>query len=64
MKCETCGMERGEHDRACIQEQLHAQKLRIIKQLGAVKRKHGDGDFMDRLINSTMDHVMKIVREA
>lgn len=62
MKCKTCGMERGEHDRACVQEQLHSQKLAIIKKLARLKGR--SSDFPTRLFNAGVDRAIKTVQEA
>lgn len=68
MKCETCGMERGEHDRACWEQQLHAQKMRIVKRLVEVKKQYGapmPGTFdINKLCTCLLDSVINIVTEA
>lgn len=63
-RCKTCGMQRGEHDRACVNEQLHGQKLKIIKKLADLKKKHRSGLFLDRVVKSTIDAMIQIVQEA
>lgn len=63
-RCTTCGMERGDHDRACWNQQLHEQKMTIIKKLADLKKKQHGADFVARLRKSTIDAAMEIVREA
>ncbi len=64
MKCKTCGMERGDHDRACVREQLHAQKLGILKKLVEHKKKYRGDDFAMRIAKSVIEEAMTIVRES
>lgn len=65
MKCERCGMERGEHDRACVQEQLHDQKMKIIKDLLRLKRSFmTSDDFPSRIAASTVTKIIDLVKEA
>lgn len=64
MKCKTCGMEDGNHDRACWQQQLHEQKMRIIMKMVEIKRKHPGEDPSDKLVRSTIEQVQDIVLGA
>jgi len=70
MKCETCGMNDGNHDRACIVQQLHDQKIRIMKKLAGVKKQYEGGDpgplnlDIGKLCITLLDSVINIVREA
>lgn len=57
-------MEGGEHDRACWQQQLHEQKMDIIKKLADLKKRMAGEDFVARLRKSTLDVAMEIVRQA
>jgi hypothetical protein len=58
-------MQRGEHDRACVQEQLHDQKMKIIKDLLRLKRSFtASADFPSRIAASTVDKVIELVKEA
>jgi hypothetical protein len=57
-------MEQGDHDRACWQQQLHEQKMDIIRKLADLKKRMVGDDFVDRLRKSTLDVAMEIVRQA
>ena len=63
-RCTTCWLERGDHDRACWQQQLHEQKMDIIKKLAKMKKKHQGDDFPARIAKSTIEAAMEIVRKA
>jgi len=63
-RCTTCGMEQGDHDRACWQQQLHEQKMDIIRKLADLKKRMVGDDFVDRLRKSTLEVAMEIVRQA
>lgn len=68
MKCKTCGMQRGEHDRACWEQQLHEQKMKIVKRLVEVKKQYaapmpGTMD-INKLCTCLLDSVINIVQEA
>jgi len=64
IRCTTCGMEQGDHDRACWQQQLHEQKMDIIRKLADLKKRMPGEDFVARLRKSTLDVAMEIVRQA
>lgn len=63
-RCPTCGMQRGEHDRACVNEQLHRQKLEIVKKLVEERKNHADNSFPSRMVKSTLERAIKIVQET
>lgn len=64
MKCATCGMPDGNHDRACWQQQLHEQKMRIIKKLAEMRKQYESGGSYAWPAKCTIDAAMEIVREA
>lgn len=66
MKCETCGMQDGNHDRACIQQQLHDQKMRIVKRLVEAKKQYAapmPGLDINKLCTCLLDSVIRIVQD-
>jgi hypothetical protein len=69
-RCKTCGMQRGEHDRACVNEQLHALKMRIVKRLVAWRTQYesaplpeGQLDF-NAVCKTAVDSAIRFVRET
>lgn len=61
-------MQDGNHDRACWQQQLHDQKVRIVKRLAEVKKQYSapmPGTFdINKLCVCLLDSVINIVQEA
>lgn len=67
-KCKTCGMTFGEHDRACIKEQVHAMKMRIVRRLAAWRTQYeapmpGPID-LNALCKSVVDSAIKLAQET
>lgn len=63
-RCKTCSMQRGEHDRACVQEQLFQQKLAIVKKLVALRRRRWLGDFATRIAKEAINLAIETAKEA
>lgn len=68
MKCKTCGMQDGNHDRACWEQQLHEQKMGIIKKLAGWKKEYAEDTTRQPAINSLcstiIDKAITLVQEA
>jgi hypothetical protein len=69
-RCKTCGMQRGEHDRACVNEQLHALRMRIVKRLVAWRTQYETPPLPDGQIDlnvgfkACVDSAIRMVRET
>jgi hypothetical protein len=61
-------MRYGEHDRACVAQQLHEQKLRIVKKMEAWKTQYetsmaGPLD-LNKICAAVVETAIKIVEDA
>jgi hypothetical protein len=64
-RCKTCGMQRGEHDRACVNEQLHALRMRIVKRLVAWRTQYEvPATEINTICKTTVDTAIRMVRET
>jgi hypothetical protein len=68
-RCKTCGMQRGEHDRACVSEQLHALRIRIVKRLVAWRTQYetpmpGPLDDLGASFRAAVDTAIRLVQET
>jgi hypothetical protein len=68
LRCKTCGMERGEHDRACVNEQLHALRRRIYHRMVAWRTQYeiptpGPLD-LNAVCKAVVDSAIKMVQET
>lgn len=67
-RCKTCGMQRGEHDRACVNEQLHALRVRLVNRMVAWRTQYetpmpGPLD-LNALCKGVVDSAIKLVQET
>lgn len=67
-RCKTCGMQRGEHDRACVNEQLHDLRVRLVKRMVAWRTQYeaptpGPID-LNAVCKAVVDSAIKMVQET